>query len=112
MALGRKNWLHVGSAQSGPKVVAILSVIESCRRLGVPVKGYLAAVLPGMARRKTSEVSSLTPARWAAARALPGLVVRIRCSQHWSRSLAASLIQQGSRQLTNGASAGMAAMIA
>jgi transposase len=67
VALGRKNWLHVGSAQSGPKVAAILSVIESCRRLGVPVKEYLLAVLPGMARRKLSEVVSLTPARWSAA---------------------------------------------
>lgn len=34
VALGRKNWLHVGSAQAGPKVAAILSVVESCRRLG------------------------------------------------------------------------------
>jgi transposase len=32
IALGRKNWLHVGSAQAGPKVAAILSVVESCRR--------------------------------------------------------------------------------
>jgi transposase len=69
VALGRKNWLHVGSAHSGPKVAAILSVIESCRRLGVPVKEYLLSVLPGMARRKLSEVVSLTPARWSAARA-------------------------------------------
>jgi len=68
IALGRKNWLHVGSAQSGPKVATILSVIESCRRLGVPVKDYLLAVLPGIARRKLSEVIPLTPARWAASR--------------------------------------------
>jgi transposase len=68
VALGRKNWLHVGSAQSGPKVAAILSVVESCRRLGVPVKEYLLAVLPGMARRKLSEVTPLTPARWAPSR--------------------------------------------
>jgi len=68
VALGRKNWLHVGSAQSGPKVAAILSVVESCRRLGVPVKDYLLAVLPGMARRSLSEVTALTPARWAASR--------------------------------------------
>jgi len=69
VALGRKNWLHVGSAQSGPKVAAILSVVETCRRLGVPVKEYLQAVLPGMARRNLSQVAALTPARWAAARA-------------------------------------------
>ena len=69
VALGRKNWLHVGSPQSGPKVAAIISVIESCRRLGVPVKEYLLAVLPGMARRKLPEVVFLTPARWSAAHA-------------------------------------------
>ena len=69
VALGRKNWLHVGSVKAGPKVAAILSVVESCRRLGVPVKEYLAAVLPGLDRRKLSEVQSLTPARWSSARA-------------------------------------------
>lgn len=68
VALGRKNWLHVGSAQSGPKVAAILSVVESCRRLRVPVKDYLLAVLPGMASRNLTEVAGLTPARWAATR--------------------------------------------
>jgi len=66
VALGRKNWLHVGSAQAGPKVAAILSVVESCRRLSVPVKDYLAAVSPGLNRRTLSEVALLTPARWSA----------------------------------------------
>ena len=32
VALGRKNWLHIGSPQAGPKVAAILSVVESCRQ--------------------------------------------------------------------------------
>ena len=64
VALGRKNWLHVGSAQSGPKVAAILSVTESCRRLRLPVKDYLLAVLPGMGRRNLSGVTHLTSARW------------------------------------------------
>jgi transposase len=68
VALGRKNWLHVGSAQAGPKVAAILSVVESCRRLGLPVKSYLQAVLPGMARRNLSDLAHLTPARWSASR--------------------------------------------
>jgi transposase len=64
VALGRKNWLHVGSAKSGPKVAAILSIVESCRRLGIPVKAYLLAVLPGMSQRKHSEVAPFTPAQW------------------------------------------------
>ena len=65
VALGRKNWLHVGSEKAGPKVAAILSAVESCRRLGVPVKEYLGDVLPGLGRRKLSEVALITPARWA-----------------------------------------------
>jgi hypothetical protein len=68
VALGRKNWLHVGSVKAGPKVAAILSVVESCRRIGAPVKEYLAGVLPGLDRRTLREVASLTPARWLAAR--------------------------------------------
>jgi transposase len=67
VALGRKNWLHVGSVKSGPKVAAILSIVESCRRLGVPVKEYLSDVLPGLNRRTLSQVPDLTPAHWSAA---------------------------------------------
>jgi transposase len=69
VAVGRKNWLHVGSASAGPKVAAILSVVESCKRIGIPVKEYLSAILPGMANRTTSQAARLTPAHWAAARA-------------------------------------------
>jgi transposase len=68
VALGRKNWLHVGSAQAGPKVAAIVSIVESCRRLGVPVKDYFTAVLPGLNRRTLSQVANLTPSRWSASR--------------------------------------------
>ena len=65
-AVGRKNWIHVGSPQAGPKVAAILSVIETCRRLGIPVREYLAAVLPGLADVSIQRVAELTPAAWAA----------------------------------------------
>jgi transposase len=68
VALGRKNWLHVGSAKSGPSVAAILSLVESCRRLNIPVREYLMDVLPGLAERKRTEVTTLTPGRWAARR--------------------------------------------
>ena len=68
VALGRKNWLHVGSVKAGPKVAAILSVVETCRRIGAPVKEYLGDVLPGLGRRTLSQVAGLTPARWMAAR--------------------------------------------
>ena len=68
VVLGRKNWIHVGSEQAGPKVAAILSVFESCRRLKISVREYLASVLPGLANTPVQRVSECTPARWSASR--------------------------------------------
>jgi hypothetical protein len=48
----------------GRKIAAILSVVESCRRLKLPVRGYLAAVLPGLADRPIQGLPDLTPAAW------------------------------------------------
>lgn len=66
VALGRKNWIHVGSQKAGPKVAAILSIVETCRRMKIPVRDYLAAVLPGIAEVSIQRLASLTPAAWAA----------------------------------------------
>jgi transposase len=66
VALGRKNWIHVGSPQAGPKVAAILSIVESCRRLKIPLRDYLGAVLPGLADISIQRLAELTPAAWAA----------------------------------------------
>ena len=66
VALGRKNWIHVGSPEAGPKVAAILSVVETCRRLKIPVREYLAAVLPGLADLSIQKLAALTPAAWRA----------------------------------------------
>jgi hypothetical protein len=33
VALGRRTWIHVGSEEAGPRVAAIVSVVETCRRL-------------------------------------------------------------------------------
>ena len=30
LALGRKNWIHIGSEEAGPRVAAIVSIIETC----------------------------------------------------------------------------------
>jgi hypothetical protein len=68
IAVGRKNWIHVGSPKAGPKVAAILSVVETCKRLGIPVRDYLAAVLPGLADVSIQRIPELTPAAWAARR--------------------------------------------
>jgi transposase len=66
VAIGRKNWIHIGSPLAGPRVAAILSVTESCRRLGIPIREYLAAILPGLADVRIQKLADLTPAAWAA----------------------------------------------
>ncbi len=66
VALGRKNWIHIGSPQAGPKVAAILSVVESCRRLQVPVRDYFSTILPGIADLPIRCLPDLTPAVWVA----------------------------------------------
>jgi len=65
VALGRKNWIHIGSQQAGPKVAAIFSVVETCRRINIPVRDYLAAVLPGLVNTPIQRLSQLTPTAWA-----------------------------------------------
>jgi transposase len=66
IAIGRKNWIHIGSPQAGPKVAAIQSVVESCRRRKIPVRGYLAAVLPGLNNFPIHRIAELTPKACAA----------------------------------------------
>jgi transposase len=66
IALGRKNWIHIGSPEAGPKVAAILSLIETCRRLKISVRDYLSAVLPGLANVRVQRLPALTPTAWAA----------------------------------------------
>ena len=64
----RKNWLHVGSERAGPRVAAILSVVETCRRQHIPIRQYLGSVLPGLGEFPANRVGELTPANWSGAR--------------------------------------------
>jgi len=66
IGIGRRNWLHIGSKEAGPKIAAIFSIVESCRKLGVPIRKYLADVLPGLADRSIQSLAEITPAAYAA----------------------------------------------
>jgi transposase len=66
IALGRKNWLHIGSEQAGPRVAAIISVMETCRRLKIDVRSYLRDVLPKLPNWPINRVAELTPIAWQA----------------------------------------------
>jgi hypothetical protein len=66
--LGQKNWLFVGSGESGRKCAIFYTIVENCRRLKIDVREYLTEVftrLPGMLAK---DAASLTPANWLAAR--------------------------------------------
>ena len=68
VALGRKNWLHIGSESAGPKVAAIISIVETCRRLDIKLRDYLKDVLPKLGQWPVNRVTELTPAAWKAAK--------------------------------------------
>src|SRR5262245_6741519 len=66
VALGRKNWIHLGSKEAGPRVAAIVSIVETCRRLKIPIRDYLCSILPGLANFPINRIAELTPAAWLA----------------------------------------------
>jgi len=66
VALGRKNWLHIGSESAGPKVAAIISMVETCRRLDINLRNYLADVLPKLGQWSANRVSELILVAWKA----------------------------------------------
>jgi len=66
VALGRRNWMHIGSVVAGPRVAAIVSVIETCRRLKISIREYLCSILPGFANFPINRVGALTPRAWRA----------------------------------------------
>jgi hypothetical protein len=66
LAVGRRNWLHIGSEQAGPKVAAIASIVETCHRLEINVRAYLKAVLPQLPEWPITRVAELSPLAWKA----------------------------------------------
>src|ERR1700693_810915 len=65
VALGRRNWYTSGAKEAGPRVAAIISIVETCRRLNLRVRDYLGSVLPGLADFPINRVAELTPTAWA-----------------------------------------------
>jgi transposase len=74
IALGRKNWIHIGSEEAGQGVAAIISVIESRRRLTIPVRNELADIVPGLANAPLQRIAQLTPTAGTAMKSTMHLV--------------------------------------
>ena len=65
-ALGRKNWLFVGSLRSGKRAAAIMSLIQSTHMNGHDPYGYLKDVLTRLPTQMAIEIGQLLPHQWVA----------------------------------------------
>lgn len=65
IALGRKNWMFVGSRDGGDRTAVILTVIASAHRHHLDVWAYLQDVLKRLAEGET-DLSALLPDTWKA----------------------------------------------
>ena len=68
IAIGRKNWLFVGSPRGGQTAAVLMSFTSTCQRLGVEPWAYLPSVLgarrlPSLQRRQQREAAA---DRWEA----------------------------------------------
>jgi transposase len=68
VALGRKNWLFVGSPQGGRTAAVLLSFTSTCHRLGVEPWAYLQDVLTRLPVTPAERLADLLPDHWQAAR--------------------------------------------
>ena len=64
IALSRKNWLFIGSRESGVAAANIMSIICTCKRAGVEPYAYLLDVIRRLPYMKTSELKPLLPNNW------------------------------------------------
>lgn len=65
IALGRKNWMFVGSRTGGERTAVILTVIASAHRHDLDVWAYLRDVLERLAKGETN-LEALLPDVWKA----------------------------------------------
>jgi transposase len=69
IAIGRKNWLFVGSDNGGRTAAVLFSFTSTCRRLGVDPFAYLRDVLNRLPTHPTERLSELLPDAWTAGQA-------------------------------------------
>ncbi|NJN05142.1 MAG: IS66 family transposase [Rhodobacteraceae bacterium] len=69
IAIGRKNWLFVGSDNGGRTAAVLFSFTSTCHRLGVEPWAYLQDVLTRLPSTPAERLPELLPDRWQAARA-------------------------------------------
>jgi len=66
LAIGRKNWLFVGSGKGGNSAALFLSLIESCRKNKINPWEYLTDIFRRIMSHKASRLRELLPDQWKA----------------------------------------------
>lgn len=67
IAIGRKNWLFIGSPQGGQAAAVLMSFTSTCKRLGVEPWAYLQDVLSRLPTTPAEQLGELAPDKWQAA---------------------------------------------
>jgi hypothetical protein len=67
IAVGRKNWLTVGSPRGGQTAAVLFSFTSTCQRLGVEPWAYLQDVLTRLPATPVGQLNGLLPDQWQAA---------------------------------------------
>ena len=68
LAIGRKNWLFFGSPEGGESGAILLSLVQTCRGLGINPRDYLEDVMRRMMSHDANKLSELLPDEWLARR--------------------------------------------
>lgn len=76
LALGRKNWLFVGSAQAGERAANLLSLIETAKLCGHDPWLYLRDVFERMPTTLNRDLHTLLPQHWTAPACAPAAPAR------------------------------------
>ena len=69
IALGRKNFLFVGSDDAGENLAVLQTIVATCVANNVNPETYIADVLLRLTRTKADDIDSLLPENWRAATA-------------------------------------------
>jgi transposase len=68
VVLGRKNWLTAGSEAAAKRAAILLSLVNTCKNLGMDPFGYLRDVIDRISMHPRHRVHELTPRQWLKAR--------------------------------------------
>jgi transposase len=71
VVLGRKNWLFAGSEAAAHRAAILLSLVQTCKHVGVDPFVYLRDVIERVSTHPMSRIGELTPRQWRQLRQAP-----------------------------------------